>query len=247
MYDVVFCYAFSHLKSERGLEKLLQQGFHPKVIVASPWKKIRASRPDTTALPPRKSEKLFHLAEENKIPVLVADIRSAEVAEFLTRIRPHMGVILGARVIPPKLIDLFSRGIVNAHPGLLPHNRGLNSLEHAVLRKLPQGVSLHYINSEIDAGKFIASKVLDLGERLQVDSVRSLSLSVQIELLTSASLVESNQTSDLSGGHVNPPLTTADLELFQSRWPKYLKDYDVIREQYMDRYLRNKDEGSFEQ
>jgi phosphoribosylglycinamide formyltransferase-1 len=46
-------------------------------------------------------------------------------------------------------------GIINMHPGLLPENRGLDNLKWALIKKIPQGVTSHFIDNKIDKGALI--------------------------------------------------------------------------------------------
>lgn len=56
------------------------------------------------------------------------------------------------------LLDIgFAGGkpIVNAHPGIIPLTRGLDSLKWAILNNDPIGITLHLIDNEVDAGKIL--------------------------------------------------------------------------------------------
>jgi hypothetical protein len=55
-----------------------------------------------------------------------------------------------AKIIPK--IFLQGRVILNAHPGLLPQNRGVDSFKWAVVNRWPLGVTLHQIDEDIDSG-----------------------------------------------------------------------------------------------
>ena len=46
--------------------------------------------------------------------------------------------------------------------GLLPENRGLNTIQNAVLKNIPQAVTLHFINNEIDMGRKIFTELIDV-------------------------------------------------------------------------------------
>ena len=77
-------------------------------------------------------------------------------------IKPEIGIIFGSRILTIEVIEMFKLGILNLHPGLLPENRGLNTIQNAVLKKIPQAVTLHFINKEIDMGKKIITQFIDL-------------------------------------------------------------------------------------
>ena len=65
---------------------------------------------------------------------------------------------------------------MNIHRGLLPENRGLDTIKWAVLKNLKQGITAHLINEKIDLGFMILKKkikifqddsLIDINERLQ--------------------------------------------------------------------------------
>ncbi len=69
---------------------------------------------------------------------------------------------------------MFSKGIINFHPGIIPYARGLDALFWSVYNNHPLGVTAHLIDkhiddlSNIDVQMKINSNdtVLDLSERL---------------------------------------------------------------------------------
>lgn len=86
-----------------------------------------------------------------------------------------MGVIAGARILKPQVIDQFKIGIINLHPGLIPEVRGLDAMMWAIYHDLPLGVTAHLIDHRVDAGRILLRKpiplfpddtLLDLSERL---------------------------------------------------------------------------------
>ena len=58
-----------------------------------------------------------------------------------------------AKIIPASFIS--NRVILNAHPGLLPENRGLDAFKWSIINAESVGVSLHAINEHIDQGTLL--------------------------------------------------------------------------------------------
>ncbi len=58
-----------------------------------------------------------------------------------------------AKIIPDVFIK--SRMIINAHPGLLPENRGVDAFKWAIVHRWPVGISLHVIDRHIDRGTLL--------------------------------------------------------------------------------------------
>ena len=78
---------------------------------------------------------------------------SSKTKNLLKKLKPSLGLIFGSRILNKEIIEMFKVGILNLHPGLLPENRGLNTIQNAILKNIPQAVTLHFINNEIDMGK----------------------------------------------------------------------------------------------
>jgi len=65
-------------------------------------------------------------------------------------------LITGAGIIKEKYIQ--PDFIVNAHPGLIPMVRGLDSFKWSILNQQPLGVSLHFIDEKVDAGRLFGTE-----------------------------------------------------------------------------------------
>ena len=64
------------------------------------------------------------------------------------------------------VIDSFSNGIINFHPGVLPENRGLDNLKWAIYNNLPQGVTTHLIDENIDVEQIYKEFMIDLEDTI---------------------------------------------------------------------------------
>ena len=49
----------------------------------------------------------------------------------------------------------LSKGIINFHPGLIPEARGLDTPQWCIYDGIPLGVTSHFIDSKVDAGRII--------------------------------------------------------------------------------------------
>lgn len=58
-----------------------------------------------------------------------------------------------AKIVPASFIR--NRTIINCHPGLLPHNRGVDAFKWSIVNKWPIGITLHVIDQEIDRGTIL--------------------------------------------------------------------------------------------
>jgi phosphoribosylglycinamide formyltransferase-1 len=63
-------------------------------------------------------------------------------------------LVLGAGILSRECVT--GKKIINCHPGIIPASRGLDSFKWALYEMKPLGITLHYIDGEVDAGKIIS-------------------------------------------------------------------------------------------
>jgi methionyl-tRNA formyltransferase len=74
-------------------------------------------------------------------------------------------------IVPPDVMALFPRGVVNLHPSYLPYNRGQYPNVWSIVEGTPAGVTLLFMDRGIDMGDVIAQtqvtvEPVDTGESL---------------------------------------------------------------------------------
>jgi len=74
-------------------------------------------------------------------------------------------------ILSEDIINMAQRGFINTHPGFLPYNRGKHPYFWSIVEGTKFGVTLHYVNKDIDAGEIIAQREIlvtwqDTGESL---------------------------------------------------------------------------------
>ncbi len=187
----VFAYNFKHQKTQEGIQNLCLAGFKPSVIFAADKVKLNFYRSKIRITP--KDVFLHHpskLASYYGIDYVVTKHNSNETDRIVKEKQLDVGIILGARILKPIAFRSFKIGVINMHPGLLPENRGLDTVKWAINDNLPQGVTTHLIDSKIDRGLMIHKKqinvyqddsLLDIFIRLQnleqnmmIDALRTL-------------------------------------------------------------------------
>tara|TARA_R110001583_G_scaffold61412_1_gene181519 strand:+ start:41 stop:736 length:696 start_codon:yes stop_codon:yes gene_type:complete len=159
----VFAYNFPHWKTQEGIHNLVVNGFKPDVILAAdpiplnfPQSKIRISPKDLYLTHPKK------IAESYSIDYHVIPHNSQQALDLIKQYDLDLGVILGARILKPMVINGFKTGVLNMHPGILPQNRGLDNIKWAIIDDLPQGVTTHLIDGKIDRGLFIEKSTIEI-------------------------------------------------------------------------------------
>ena len=104
--------------------------------------------------------------------VAVDSLRDDRARRELVRARAGVLVLAGTGIVPSELLSIPSQITLNAHPGLLPWVRGVCPLEHAVLRGVPLGVTVHAVDAGIDTGPIVQRALLPLtaedGDRIEL-------------------------------------------------------------------------------
>jgi methionyl-tRNA formyltransferase len=160
-----------HPRGNYMLERLIGAGLLPVAIVEERSSLAEKGRASLT-------KELACLTPDVPLPrplaEIVADypIRCEEVANhndahcvsILEEIQPELIVLGDTRIIKPPIINLPPFGVVNVHPGYLPLVRGNNPYVWAILHNLPQGVSVHFIDEEIDTGPVLVRRELEMAD-----------------------------------------------------------------------------------
>ena len=79
------------------------------------------------------------------------------------------------RIISPYFLENYKKTILNLHPSLLPKYKGKDAIEQAYKEQEREiGISIHYVNEELDGGEVIAQKSLTVkdGETLEEVTAR---------------------------------------------------------------------------
>ena len=85
------------------------------------------------------------------------------------------------KLLSSNLINIPHLGCLNFHPSLLPYNRGKHPNFWSIVEGTPFGVTLHFIDEEVDQGQIIFQQEIpygweDSGESLYRRSVESIVL-----------------------------------------------------------------------
>ena len=143
-------YHFPHLKTEQVLQRLigLDRGFAFRMYglpfsPRKPRESLFQHRPEQSdAVAPEA------MAEKHAIPYIECgndnDIDGS----------CDIYLVLGAGILSAKCVE--DKKIINCHPGIIPANRGLDSFKWAIYEMRPLGITLHYIDAQVDSGEVIS-------------------------------------------------------------------------------------------
>ena len=84
--------------------------------------------------------------------------------EQILPIEPDLVVLAGfMRILSKGFTESLSGKLINIHPSLLPNYPGLNTHKQAIENgDLMHGISVHYVNSELDGGPIITQGALKI-------------------------------------------------------------------------------------
>ena len=142
---------------------------------------VRTCRNDEVVLMIHNKKKCGALKRAQKLGIAHAHIKSADedqIIQLFQAWRVDLIVLAGwMKIVSPKLIAAFPDKIINLHPSLLPKYKGL----HAIERSLDSGdtltgVSVHYVNEELDGGEIILQEEVPI---LPDDDIESLTKAIQ--------------------------------------------------------------------
>lgn len=142
-----------------ALQALVGSGFNVRAVVTKP--DAPRGRGNLTSPPVVKK-----YAASKGIDVWQPD-KLQEIAPKIAGLHSPVGVLVSyGKIIPASIINLFSPGIINIHPSLLPQLRGPSPIESAIIQGYPKtGVSIMNITSEMDAGPVYIQKKITMNGR----------------------------------------------------------------------------------
>lgn len=156
------------------LKSLIDAGYVPEVVIQEVSKvgdeerQKFLNRMAGHPIAPRINE----LLTGKKIPIYnVPNHNGQSCFELLQQFQPELLVLGGTRIIKERILNIPTKGTVNAHPGLLPWLRGSASVGWALYKNLPIGATVHFIDPGIDTGDIIHREELKV---LNGDTYESL-------------------------------------------------------------------------
>lgn len=118
------------------------------------------------ALTNNPDAKGIEVAKDASIPLEIIDSKTyksreafdTEVVKRLQAYSADLTILAGfMRILTPVFTDTITS--INLHPSLLPRHKGLHAIEKSYDDSFPTGgVTIHYVNSELDGGEIILQK-----------------------------------------------------------------------------------------
>jgi len=187
MKIVLFAYDFPHRKTQDFMLRLFLERIPVDWVFAAPWRELPIPEPQLRST--IRHTGLMHphdVASRLSMPYSV--MPHEDIVNIIRGLDIDLGIIAGARILPKYIIDAFPAGILNFHPGLLPHARGLGALWTSLLNNIPLAVTAHLIDEYVDKGTIISAEeiqrfpddtLFDLSERLHETQLAMLAPTIE--------------------------------------------------------------------
>lgn len=109
--------------------------------------------------------KEYALANDLKI-YQPQNFKEKEIIEEIKKIQPDLIVVVAyGKILPKEVIEIPKYGIINVHSSLLPKYRGAAPINAAIINgDKKSGVSIMYVEEELDAGAVILQGETDIVE-----------------------------------------------------------------------------------
>ena len=187
------------------LKKIYELDHHLCGIVTSPDKNAGRGK--------KKNESAVKKwATSNKLPVYQpTNLKSDEFYEQLKELNPDVILVVAFRMLPKKVWDFPPKGTINLHASLLPDYRGAAPIHWAIINgETKTGVTTFFINEEIDTGKIINKKEIEINDHEDVASLHDklMDLGAELMLDTLEQIKDNNYTTTdqkLSGSDKKAP------------------------------------------
>lgn len=127
-------------------------------------------------------EVLEWLRQKEEVNVLEV-IESKEGLKKIRDLMPEIVVSSGyEHIVPKEVIEVPEKGIVNLHPSYLPQNRGAHPYIWPLIDGSPAGVSVHFMNENLDEGPVIARKKVEKNPDDNAKTLRDRLMKEQVQL-----------------------------------------------------------------
>jgi folate-dependent phosphoribosylglycinamide formyltransferase PurN len=116
-------------------------------------------------------------------PIVVCNDQNApdSIAQ-LKEWSPDLIIFTGGNILRKQLLDVPRLGVLNVHLGLLPEVRGMSTPEWSLLKHVPVGVTIHYVDTGIDTGPILQRcEFPDLGRCKSLSDLRNRLVAFGVE------------------------------------------------------------------
>lgn len=220
MKIAVLTYDCPHRKTLELLLGLLNRGYDKPTLLTLPFK---ARKPRDILIQHRpnmfEGPSPSQISKAYELPIKAyADTTDADGFDYI--------LIGGAGLID---VDHFTKTkVINAHPGLTPLVRGLDSLKWAIYDGEPVGNTLHFVDAGVDSGDIIAQRALPVWKTDDFALIAARLYRDEIDLMTHfENSLKYPNTLGLSEGPRHMRMPKATEEDMIKRFPDWISTHGL--------------------
>jgi phosphoribosylglycinamide formyltransferase 1 len=176
----IITYDAPHLKTEQVILNLAARVSFGLNFFALPFR----PRPARTPLFQHRPDQATGMPSAAVARFVGASFMSITAADEIPVDGFEYYVITGAGLLPPGFVRATRGRVINAHPGVIPLARGLDSFKWSIVDQLPLGNTLHFIDEEADAGEVLAIRPTALFETDSLETLARRHYEQEIDLLS---------------------------------------------------------------
>jgi len=172
-----------------SLKELVDNGYNVVGVITAPDKPAgRGKKLQQSAVKQYALEQGLHILQPEKL-------KNEAFLEELKALNADLQVVVAFRMMPEVLWNMPRLGTFNLHGSLLPQYRGAAPLNWAVINgESKTGVTTFLLNHEIDTGKILFKKEIDIWENDTVGTIHDTLMDIGAKLVveTVDALAEGN-------------------------------------------------------
>lgn len=108
-----------------------------------------------------KRNEIYEMAKDaGCVTHIYRDINTQDAASLLGPL-DYIFLAWWPKIIKANIIRAPSKGVINFHPSLLPHNRGKHYNFWTIVEGSPFGVTLHFVDEGIDSGDIVFQSTIE--------------------------------------------------------------------------------------
>jgi len=111
----------------------------------------------------KKIEEIFKSGNQGGMLASGELLSEGSFLDQIAASKPQIGLSAWwPRILKGKILDIPEQGWLNFHPAYLPFNKGKHPSFWCLVDETPAGVTLHYIDEDIDTGPIVARDKLEV-------------------------------------------------------------------------------------
>ena len=169
--------------AERILLALAVRGLVPTAVLVTQDAELVPEVPDLTLA-------WQGLAREIRT---VGPAKGEGLVKALEAVAPDFLLLGGTKILDDDVLAVPRVATLNVHPGLLPWIRGVDAVEHSMLRAVPAGLSAHRVDAGIDTGPVLVRELVPVSDVDTVASIRRKAYERGAQLLAELMVVAADQ------------------------------------------------------